>query len=500
MDWRKRRIIDNLYGPAGTLLVHVLLVVALFKFVHFKSRDVEREVEAVVRQVEEPPELEEVQQELEQIEDIPTVVDAVAPPDVSVDQQPPQVDAVRAPGAEGMDLSDFDVVASVSPLSFKGLYASRSAAGRAGALSKYAGGLDEQTEVAVLKALNWLNTHQYPDGSWGPSYRAAMTGLALLTFFAHGESTGSPEYGTAIRKGLQYLLKRQQDGVFVGGGPVDFWSLPTKYADQVRVYEHAVATYAISEAYNITRIPYLRPAMEAGVQVLLDGQHEAGSWDYGYKQGPEAHVDVSLAGWSLQALKAAASAGAENPGLKAAIEAGVRGLKLQFRKSGRFQYSTRDVKHAEDTVMTAVAVLCLQITGHALDDEAKAGMTILQNASFSWSPGDRPGQDRRDMRDWPWYGWYYLTQARFHQGGRTWASWNRQFAPVLCRMQNEDGSWCPAPKSAEAMFGPVYCTTLATLQLEVYYRFLPTYQPIEIDEGPGLEELEGDEDIVITLG
>jgi hypothetical protein len=30
--------------------------------------------------------------------------------------------------------------------------------------------------------------------------------------------------------------------------------------------------------------------------------------------------------------------------------------------------------------------------------------------------------------------------------------------------------------------GPVYATTLAALSLQVYYRFLPTYKPIEVKE------------------
>ena len=104
------------------------------------------------------------------------------------------------------------------------------------------------------------------------------------------------------------------------------------------------------------------------------------------------------------------------------------------------------------------------------------------------------------MGRWPFYAWYYITQARFHHGGRGWAVWNKQFAPVLCDMQNPDGSWCPAPDSSESMFGPVYFTTLAALQLEVYYRLLPTFKPVKIDAGPDFDEVLEEDDIVITLG
>jgi len=492
-----KKIFENLYGPSGTFLLHLIVVLALAKFVHFQNRSVERDIEVIIKDIEPMEELDEIEEEIEEL-DVPTVVEAVAPPTVSMDD-PPQVDTMKAPG-EDFDVSDFDVVDTTSPMSLAGLYSSRGASGRKGALRKYSSGLGERTEFAVMKALKWLKTHQYPNGSWGPSYRASMTGLALLTFLAHGETTASPEFGEAIRSGLRFLLGSQREGVFVGGGPVDFWHYPTKYKEQVRSYEHAIATYAISEAYNLSKIPYLKKPMQGAVQVMLDGQHEAGSWDYGYIHGAEAQIDVSLAGWHIQALKAASWAGAENDGLKAAIEASVRGLDLQYRNSNMFQYSTRGKEHPEDLCMTGVAVLCKQLTGHALDENVKRAMISLRNCQFVWAPDKEKGKDNRGMGRWPFYAWYYITQARFQHGGRGWAAWNKQFAPVLCDMQNPDGSWCPAPGSSESMFGPVYFTTLATLQLEVYYRLLPTFQPVKIDAGPDLDEALEEDDIVITLG
>jgi len=65
-------------------------------------------------------------------------------------------------------------------------------------------------------------------------------------------------------------------------------------------------------------------------------------------------------------------------------------------------------------------------------------------------------------------------------------------------MQNPDGSWCPAPDSAEARFGPVYSTALSTLMLEVYYRILPTYKEIEVSEAP--QPTGEDDSFIIVLG
>jgi hypothetical protein len=490
LTWRARRILDNVWGPSATILFHIVLLVFIVKFFTMRSRQVEREVEVVVKEIETFDQLDDIEQELDELQDIPTVVDAVAPPTVAMDQEPPPVD-VLSPG-EATDVADvqMDVMEAVSPLQFKGLYASRSATGRQQALQEYSGGMGERTEFAVRKALEWLKLHQYADGSWGPYHRVAMTGLALLSFFAHGETTSSADYGPAIRKGLKFLLASQKEGIFVGGGP---WY----HGPQVMAYEHAIGTYAISEAYALTGIPFLKPAMEDAVQRIVDGQHEAGSWDYGYKVGPEAQTDTSLSGWHIQALKSAVFAGAENRGLKTALENAMRGLKSQWaaEKNGLFKYGTR-APHEPDLIMTGVAVLCMQLAGHALDAEARAGLNTLKDLECRWARG---AQNERGVGVWPLYAWYYITQARFQQGGKTWVAWNKSFAPVLCAEQNADGSWCPAPDSQEAMPGPVYCTALSTLMLEVYYRFLPTYKPIEVEKAQPVEEKSGEE-IVIKFG
>lgn len=83
------------------------------------------------------------------------------------------------------------------------------------------------------------------------------------------------------------------------------------------------------------------------------------------------------------------------------------------------------------------------------------------------------------------YAWYYISQTKFHQGGGEWTSWNNKFAPQFIRNQNPDGSWDSAGLALKAgttgreNMHPVYATTLAALTLQVYYRFLPTYKPIE---------------------
>jgi hypothetical protein len=455
-----RKLIDHIWGPSGSVLIHVLVILALIKFVTYTKVEKAPEVEVVIMEPD-ATDLEEFDKELEKIEEMPEVMnDDMAPPDVAM-EQPPEVENF-ASATPDVDFAALDIQNDIqSPLVMKGLFQGRSAAGRNAALNQYSQKWGQYTEAAVVKALNWLKSHQNPDGSWGPN-KPAMTGLALLTFLAHGETTSSDDYGQTVEKAIRFLVSQQDaEGRF------------TKI-DQPGSYAHAIATYAISEAYGLTRVPAIKPVMEKAIQVILNGQQAKGGWDYDYKKN--ARRDTSVAGWQVQALKAAYIAGAENAGIKEAMDKAIGDLKAAFdAETGRFYYTDNN-SHKTDNI-TAIAVLCLELLGHSGDREARAGLQALQGTSCDW---DKPFP-------WPMYGWYYITQAKFHQGGQTWAGWNSKFARVFVKNQNEDGSWTSPganlsnDNGKEVNLGPVYSTTLAALTLQVYYRFLPTYKPIAVE-------------------
>jgi hypothetical protein len=122
------------------------------------------------------------------------------------------------------------------------------------------------------------------------------------------------------------------------------------------------------------------------------------------------------------------------------------------------------------------------LLGYGRDDAVTKGLGAMQDFSCNWI----------EPLDWPMYAWYYITQAKFQRGGATWNSWNNLFAPELTKNQNEDGSWTSAGANLKAgghgneiSHGQVYATTLAALTLQVYYRFLPTYKPIIVEEEEG---------------
>jgi hypothetical protein len=309
-----------------------------------------------------------------------------------------------------------------------------------------------------------------------------MTGMALLAFLAHGETPASDEFGRTVEKAIRWLVEHQQAD---GGWP--------------RRYEHAIACYAVCEAYTMTRVPMLKQVAETGIEIIIRGQNPTGGWRYAFNPGDPD--DTSCMGWCAQALKAAQIGGLDVAGLEECVQLAIRGFKKNAHPEGGFGYTGPGRGG-----LTGVGVLCMQLLGAGKQSEAVKGLLLLDSATFNW----KPVEGQRNMFNKNYY-WYYITQAKFHAGGDTWNEWNRRFAPVLVENQiivpnaimGPDGEmvdvgyWEMDQELSGHTDGVVMNTALCALQLQVYYRYLPTYQPVEYDD-PG-EEAAADEDIEVEI-
>jgi hypothetical protein len=452
-------------GPVGSITLHIAGIAALFIFASMVTpKEKDPGIEVQVIEVDEQL-LDELLEE-KPPEELPELVDTITPPDVNMDMTPPDIEEFAAAPVQDT-VTELNIASdAISPIVMKGLapgqMSNRSGAGRGASIAAFGGKWGQYAEAAVLRALEWLRINQNQDGSWGTSDKEAMAGLGILTFLAHGETTASEKYGPTVERAIRYLVAKQNEkGEFA------------KTDSTAGSYSQAICVYAISEAYGMTRIPSLKTVMEKGVQLLIDGQQAKGGYDYKFLKGDRR--DTSLGGWCCQAMKAAYIAGAENARLHDAMELAVQDMKsVQKPDDGSFYYSKIGASHSTHAI-TGVAVLSMQLLGHGGDEEVKRGLSFLNGANCNW----------KDPPEWPMYAWYYISQNKFHQGGANWSSWNNQFAPQFIRNQNPDGSWnsaglgLPEGSSGRENMHPVYATTLAALTLQVYYRFLPTYQPIE---------------------
>ncbi len=478
--WARLQMI-RLSAPISAVVVPalLLLIMALVPAGSGPARNVTVQI-VDPEKIEELDKIEEIKQDIPEPE-----TEITYDAEVTVDQP-----VVNAPPTDfSPQPTPVDAVAIVkSPVIMRGIYGSRTPGMRGSLMGRH--GAPAGTEEAVLRALRWLKKYQEYDGKWmagaggGVNYSsgvpAAMTGLGLLTFLAHGETPTSEEFGETVEKAIRWLATNQKgNGHFEGA--------------DAHEYGHPIAAYALCEAYGMTKIPMLKNVAEKAIDVIIEGQQAGGGWNYNCSKPNPKRNDTSYSAWCGQALKAAKMAGLQNKDLKKSIEDGVRGYKENAAQYGGFGYTDKG-----STRLTGAGVLCMQLLGHQKDSEVQSGMGWMrEHSTCKWDKGGNQGAR-------PIYYWYYETQAFFHHGGEDWKKWNRLFATELCRNQKVVPKAIAGPKgsmvdigyweslTADENYGFTYNTTLCALMLQVYYRFLPTYQTIKEDDAPVLEDKTGD--------
>lgn len=345
-----------------------------------------------------------------------------------------------------------------------------SMAARTGADARHAAllrmGGSEGAEKGAVAGLRWLKHAQNKDGSWGRGNAPAFTGLALLCFLGHGELPDSPEFGEAVRRGVDSL-------VTVGARSNGKLCTP-RYFDHNGVYEHAIATYALAEYYTMTRDERVKGLVGVAASYIVQAQAADGGWVYSYAR-TKAGSDTSVSGWQIQALKATYLAGLTGIGVEQALDKSMANLQRVRTKSGGFGY--RDGRDRDGYTLAGVGGLCAYLRWSKpepmLDDAVRY---ILERAG-----SDQPVQYRGPNANI--YAWYYDTQACLMKGGEAWERWNGWFQKELLENQNDDGSFPPTGATHAlgievdpGLNGQLYRTTLCTLMLESYYRHLPSSQ------------------------
>jgi len=332
-------------------------------------------------------------------------------------------------------------------------------------------GGSKECEDAVVKSLRWLKETQNQDGSWTNNKPVAMTGLALLAYLGHCETAGSEEFGESVLAATTYLINvsLKNNG-----------KLATDLKDDHWCYEHAIATYALAEAYTLCvvsfkeNMPQLKESVMASGQFLINSQHQGGGWDYAYSEDSSRGGDVSIVGWHLQALKACKLTGLDFANLKRCHKKALDYLERMQAPSGALGYSSPNGLHGDGTTLAAVGALCFQIWKSPSHRPARKAIKFIdQEMKFDWNTADS------DL-----YGHYYAVQAMINHGGKEWQKYNSLFRDQVLNNQDANGSYkvlgggqkinaVGASFAGDGGHGRHYRTCLATLMLESYYRFLP---------------------------
>lgn len=344
-----------------------------------------------------------------------------------------------------------------------------------------------KSEEAVERSLKWLARTQHAEGFWdadefgagrmraderkngvvaqlakgddqpaGARADTGVTALAVLAFLGAGYTHEDGRYQEQVRKALSWLVRQQDQKGSLAGNATYF----------ARMYCHGMATYALAEAVGMqddpfSEVEYRVALMKAVSYIAVSQDPVSGGWRYVAGQTG----DVSMFGWQMMALKSAEIAGVPIPAITKSRMA--RFLKARRVGVDKGLASYR-VKDRIDPVMTAEALFCRQMSGYPRNgDDAREAIRYLMR--------HQPG--RRDLN---LYYWYYGTLALFQYGGEEWNEWNGKVRDLLIDEQIKTGeyagTWAHERTRWGRAGGRVYTTAIATLTLEVYYRFLPLYR------------------------
>jgi hypothetical protein len=273
-----------------------------------------------------------------------------------------------------------------------------------------------------------------------------------LAFHGAGHTHQSASYAENVRRGLEYLLRVQAaDGNLAGNADVF-----------ARMYCHAMATLALSEAYGMTGERGLREPVRRALAYIVAAQHPVtGGWRY----VPGDPGDTSQFGWQWMALRSGELAGFPIP--ERTRQGAIKYLQSvsSGRAGGLASYRPGEMP---SRAMTAEALFCWQLLGLPRQHPAVAEAT-------EYLLGELPGEGEGKPNC---YLWYYATLALYQAQGDGWQRWNEALKKTLLSRQRTSGplagSW-----DNDTLWGGyggrVYTTALFTLCLEVYYRYLPLY-------------------------
>lgn len=326
-------------------------------------------------------------------------------------------------------------------------------------LAKMNGGGDD-TENAVELALGYFARIQKEDGSWSASSPLGSTGLCLNSFLGAGYHHQDGDYKEVVRKGLDYLLSRQNENGSLKGETL---------------YSAGIAGVVFAEAYGLTGDEKCKTAAEKMVAYLVKSQGPKGAWYYTAwtpDKGETYDYDTSVTGWVMMAFKSAKMAGLKVP--QETIDKYMAYSRLVTMKNGLAFYGIRKnvaQEKSHNYTMTASTLMCRLYMG-----ESKGGAHIAQGIThITTTLQDRykavwnPAKEKMDN-----YMWYHAAQVGFLVGGNVWKFWNVKLRALLIKNQIKEGDKKGAWENEYFRWGTrseVYGTALNVMILETYYRY-----------------------------
>lgn len=317
-------------------------------------------------------------------------------------------------------------------------------------------------------ATKWILKAQNADGSWGVDYRTpadvsatACAALSLLSAGNTGRDGPSPECVKAVKKAVEYILKRVRQmhpGADISEGETS--DIQTYVGQRV----HSVfALIFLSQVYGSGPDQgeedrnQIKEAIIKLADTVSSAQESDGSW---YK---DTYSSLQATAWAWQSLRSANACGI--PVKHATIERTLKFIHSAFDSSSNMFNTNRYGQGGNPIYATAAGIRIINGMGLWNSREyTKVTETLLNHVTKP--PGDQAfltntGEDFMAS--------VLLTHGIIKEEGPHWEQWFTFVRNRLQKIQNADGSWT----ATSCLAGRTFPTAFAMLCLETPYRLLP---------------------------
>ena len=349
----------------------------------------------------------------------------------------PQALPIESPG-----LAEQPVGCTERAAAGEGLPAGGGAGGRYGGRGGAGAAGGSPTTEALTNGSLWIVRQQQADGSYADAPSPGdieATALVLLAFLGDGSTLQSGPHQQVLQRGIGWLLAQQQvDGMIGAGG-------------QHPVARHALATYALAEAYGLSGDrALLRGGLVDAIHWLLAQQQPSG----GFASGDAgATADTLTTTSCLMALTSAKFFGVD-------VGVSLKAAASWYDAVGDGSTGAHRLHAEASGEVPATATAASLFARFFLGEDPKEVPIMRQSADLLLL--------QADVKD-PWCA-YWTTYALYQMGGRPWTTWSRRLQEGIVQTQSKapgaEGSWDPPPGGSRLV-----TTALRALTLEAYYRY-----------------------------
>jgi hypothetical protein len=308
--------------------------------------------------------------------------------------------------------------------------------------------LTEEASIAIQKGLKHLLKTQKIDGSWDAGGESkggrsiSTTSLALMAFMASAQFPGFGKHGAQLTKAKDFLMKQAEsrsDG-YLG----------------TSMYEHGLATLALSEIWGMTKTKEdddaVQAALEKAVDVIKRSQNPGGGWRY--RPVADGGEDTSVSAMVFIALASARQAGimVENEVIKKFQKYCVTSLDAS---TGGHSYAPNG-NGGTSIPCTAGGAYAAQLAGLRGTEGVNGAIRLLKEQTNIFSNVGHY-----------FYCHYYAIQAMVQAGDKEYSFWYPKIRDALVGKQLSDGSWSKKH---------TYATPMSIIILSTPHRYIPIYQ------------------------